>query len=147
MLRSGTARFRGALGSENVGMSNRNAGEIPAHRKSKVSLTMVISQGLGGPKAKPRGAVDGHPVNIPDLPFLAKKVTEFSNLGGLLDSRWRFESRAARQGARIVKMFSAREANSNQQTSQKNLSRVFKKGKPYRKPTQVDRLNNAKVNG
>jgi len=35
----------GAMGSENVGMSNRNAGEIPAHRKSKVSLTMVISQG------------------------------------------------------------------------------------------------------
>ena len=42
-------RFGGALRSENVGMSNRNAGEKPAHRKPKVSLAMVISQGLGGP--------------------------------------------------------------------------------------------------
>ncbi len=39
----------GAIGSENVGMSNRNAGEIPAHLKPKVSLAMTISQGLGGP--------------------------------------------------------------------------------------------------
>ena len=85
--RSGTVRFRGALGSENVGMSNHNAGENPAHRKSKVSLTMVISQGLVGPKAKPRGAADGHLVNTPDLPFIAEKVTELSNLSGLLDSR------------------------------------------------------------
>ena len=45
MQRSRTVRFGGALGSENVGMSNRNAGEIPAHRKPKGSLTMVISQG------------------------------------------------------------------------------------------------------
>tara|TARA_Y100000310_G_C20386817_1_gene670822 strand:+ start:275 stop:463 length:189 start_codon:yes stop_codon:yes gene_type:complete len=36
--------------SENVGMSNRNAGESPAHRKPKVSLAMIIIQGLGGPK-------------------------------------------------------------------------------------------------
>ena len=63
--RSRTVRFCGALGSENVGMSNHNAGEIPAHRKSKGSLTMVISQGLVGPKAQPRGAADGHMVNIP----------------------------------------------------------------------------------
>jgi len=31
-------------------MSNHNAGEIPAHRKPKVSLAMTIIQGLGGPK-------------------------------------------------------------------------------------------------
>ena len=36
---------------ENVGTSNRNSGEIPEHRKPKVSLAMLISQGLGGPKA------------------------------------------------------------------------------------------------
>ena len=30
-------------------MSNRKAGESPARRKPKVSLAMVISQGLGGP--------------------------------------------------------------------------------------------------
>jgi len=49
--RSSVVKQGGALGSENVGMSNRNTGEIPAHRKPKVSLAMTISQGLGGPKA------------------------------------------------------------------------------------------------
>ena len=43
-------RLAGAVRSENVGMSNHNAGEIPAHRKPKVSLAMTIIQGLGGPK-------------------------------------------------------------------------------------------------
>jgi len=42
-------RFDGVLRSENVGMSNRNAAEIAAHRKPKVSLAMTIIQGLGGP--------------------------------------------------------------------------------------------------
>ena len=55
----------GALGSENAGTSNRNAGEIPARRKHKVSLAMVISQGLVGPKGMARAAPDGHKVNIP----------------------------------------------------------------------------------
>ena len=49
----------GVLGSENVGLSNRKSGESPDHRKSKVSLAMVFNQGLGGPKAKPKGAADG----------------------------------------------------------------------------------------
>ena len=49
----------GALGSENVGMSNHNLGEIPRHRKFEVSLAMVFSQGLVGPKANPKGAADG----------------------------------------------------------------------------------------
>ena len=48
-------------------MSNHNSGESPEHRKPKVSLAMTISQGLGGPKAKPKGVVDGQPVNIPAL--------------------------------------------------------------------------------
>jgi hypothetical protein len=55
----------GVYGSENVGMSNRNAGKIPAHRKSKVSWAMLIIPGLVGPKARPKGVVDGHTVNIP----------------------------------------------------------------------------------
>ena len=61
-------RLGGAIGSENVGMSNRNPGESPGHRKPKVSLAMMISQGLGGPKGKPKGVPDGQPVNIPALP-------------------------------------------------------------------------------
>jgi len=33
-------------------MSNRNAAEIAAHRKPKVSLAMIINQGLGGSKRR-----------------------------------------------------------------------------------------------
>ena len=49
----------GALGRENVGLSNRIADESSAHRKSKVSLAMVFNQGLGGPKVNPKGKADG----------------------------------------------------------------------------------------
>ena len=55
----------GALRSKNVGTSNRNAGEIPARRKIKVSLAMYISQGLVGPKRMAKAERDGHMVNIP----------------------------------------------------------------------------------
>ena len=48
-------------------MSNRNSGENPERRKPKGSLAMTISQGLGGPKEKPKGVSDGQPVNIPAL--------------------------------------------------------------------------------
>jgi len=48
-------------------MSNRNSGKKPERRKPKVSLAMVIIQGLGGPKGKPKGVPDGQPVNIPAL--------------------------------------------------------------------------------
>ena len=59
------ASHAGAFRSENAGTSNRNAGEIPARRKIKVSLAMVISQGLVGPKGMAKAAPDGHTVNIP----------------------------------------------------------------------------------
>ena len=55
----------GAFGSENVGTSNRNSGENPEGRKSKVSLAMLISQGLVGPKVMAKAVTDGHMVNIP----------------------------------------------------------------------------------
>ena len=57
-------------------MSNRNARESRAHRKPKVSLAMTISQGLGGPKAKPKGVADGQPVNIPAPAHHFLKVTQ-----------------------------------------------------------------------
>ena len=55
----------GAVRSENVGTSNRNAGEIPARRKNKVSFAMLISEGLVGPKVMAKAEADGHRVNIP----------------------------------------------------------------------------------
>ncbi len=42
------ARAVGAHGKENVGISNDNAGEKPALRKTKVSSAMLISRGLVG---------------------------------------------------------------------------------------------------
>ena len=54
-----------AYGSENVGTSNRNAGETPARRNTEVSLATMISQGLVGPKPMTKVGGDGHMVNIP----------------------------------------------------------------------------------
>ena len=62
-------RDAGALRSENVGLSNRKSGEMPDRRKPKVSLAMVISQGLAGPNpCSPMGRCgDGQNVNIHSL--------------------------------------------------------------------------------
>ena len=57
----------GAFGSENVGTSNHKSGEIPDHRKPKVSLAMSISQGLVGPKPMAKAGGNGQLVNIPAL--------------------------------------------------------------------------------
>ena len=59
------ASHSGALWSENAGTSNRNAGEIPARRKHKVSFSMVIREGLVGPKSMAKAGDNGHRVNIP----------------------------------------------------------------------------------
>ncbi len=55
----------GAVRSENVGMSNHNAGEKPAPRKPKVSSAMAIIGGLGDPKVMEKSAAEGLAVNIP----------------------------------------------------------------------------------
>ena len=55
----------GARGSENVGTSNRNASEILARRKNKVSFAMEIIEGLVGPKPMANAGGDGIKVNIP----------------------------------------------------------------------------------
>ncbi len=55
----------GALRSKNVGTSNHNDSEKLSRRKIKVSLAMIVSQGLVGPKEMAKAASDGHMVNIP----------------------------------------------------------------------------------
>ena len=50
---------------ENVGISSTKRGENPLHRKHKVSWATRIVPGLVGPKARPKGVVDGKQVNIP----------------------------------------------------------------------------------
>ena len=54
-----SARSCGAHGSENVGMSSKKFGENPSHRKPQVSWAMIVIPGLVGPKARPKGVVDG----------------------------------------------------------------------------------------
>lgn len=85
LLRRRRVTDAGAFGRENVGLSNRIARESRAHRKSKVSLAMVFNQGLVGPKAKPKGVVDGQPVNIPALGYNFNSKTKHSSFHGLLD--------------------------------------------------------------
>ena len=62
-------------------MSNHNPNEKLEPRKSKVSVALAINHGLGGPKAIPKGAVDGLLVNIPALldhyPTRAKEITVY----------------------------------------------------------------------
>ena len=55
----------GALRSKNVGTSNHKAGQNPARRKTKVSFSMSIREGLVGPKGMAKAVLDGHTVNIP----------------------------------------------------------------------------------
>ena len=52
-------RNGGAYRRENVGMSSKNLGEKPCHRKPKVSWAMIVNPGLVDPKARPKGVVDG----------------------------------------------------------------------------------------
>ena len=52
-------RAAGVFRSENVGMSSKKTGENPVHRKPKVSWATTINPGLVGPKARPKGVVDG----------------------------------------------------------------------------------------
>ncbi len=66
---------RGALRRENVGISSKKTGENPVHRKPKVSRATRIVPGLVGPKARPKGVVDGQQVNIPALPYGFDGVT------------------------------------------------------------------------
>ena len=47
--RSGTVRSRGAVASDNAGMSNDKTGENPVRRKPKVSWGREIRPGLVGP--------------------------------------------------------------------------------------------------
>ena len=75
--------FGGAAGSENAGTSSDNPDENSGHRKSKVSYSMAVRVGLVGPKAKPKGVVDGDPVNIPEPSFIRPRTAGFGGLGGV----------------------------------------------------------------
>ena len=87
----------GARRSENVGTSNHKFGEIPNHRKPKVSLAMMIIQGLVGPKAMAKAAADGQQVNIPAPRYFFDGVTEEINKSRLLDFGCWYQEMFSRQ--------------------------------------------------
>ena len=58
-VEAAAARRGGFLGSANVGISSKNPDENSGHRKSEVSWATRIDPGLVGPKARPKGVVDG----------------------------------------------------------------------------------------
>ena len=55
----------GAYRSKNVGTSNRKEGENPSRRKTKGSISMLVKDGLVGPKPMAKAEGDGYRVNIP----------------------------------------------------------------------------------
>ncbi len=77
-------RALGAQGRENVGMSNHNPNEKLRPRKSKVSVALAISHGLGDPKRMAKAERDGLLVNIPALPYFFRAVTKNIRLRVLL---------------------------------------------------------------
>ena len=70
-------KHAGALGGENVGMSNRKRGESPLRRKPKVSSAMSIIGGLGVPKDNPAFGL-GRPMDSRLIfrPFLGNRWSD-----------------------------------------------------------------------
>ncbi len=59
-------RTTGPHGSENADTSSDKTSEKLVRRKPKVSWGRLIRPGLVEPKTRPKGVVDGYPVNIPE---------------------------------------------------------------------------------
>ena len=57
-------------------MSSEKPGGNPGHRKPKDSWGRFVRPGLVGPKARPKGVVDGQTVNIPLLPYYSEGGTQ-----------------------------------------------------------------------
>ena len=66
VLRRRTETTAGGIRSDYAGISSAKIREKRIRRKPKVSWGRLIHPGLVEPKARPKGVVDGHPVNIPE---------------------------------------------------------------------------------
>ncbi len=66
--RSGTVRSRGAHRRENAGVSSETWVRIPRTENPRFPEEGSSALGKSGPKARPRGVVDGKQVNIPVPP-------------------------------------------------------------------------------
>ena len=125
----------GAAGRENVGMSNHNPNEKLEPRKYKVSVALAIIHGLGGPKAIPKGAVDGKLVNIPARPYDHNQRTKDISRCALLV--WHSLYSAQARTERRLRIYLA---DICEVPFEKNLAKSSVRS-PYRKPTLVDRAS------
>ena len=93
MLRSVGVNRRGALSSENAGMSSERGVRNPSAESPRVPGEGYSPQGESGAKARPRGVVDAQLVDIP-VPPCSRQAQE-SQRGGcflreaILPSVWR----------------------------------------------------------
>lgn len=76
MDRSYTVRSSGLHRSKDAGMSSVKTCEKQVRRKPKVSLAMLISQGLVGPKPRTKVVGDGQQVYIPVLSLVCNGMTK-----------------------------------------------------------------------
>ena len=97
MQRRPTVKSTGALGRENVGMSNRKSGESPDRRKPEVSSAMSIIGGLGDPKDNPAQLVYKLarvqlPFTIYHLPFIYSFINLFIDSMIKCLNQWELEN-------------------------------------------------------
>ena len=65
MRRRCTGRSIGAIRSENAGVSSARRVRIPSTERLRFPGEGSSAQGKSGPKARPKGVVDGQQVEIP----------------------------------------------------------------------------------
>ena len=66
-----TVRTPGRNGSDYAGMSSEKIREKRIRREPKVSWGRLIHPGLVGPKSRPKGVDDGHPVEYSGTTYIA----------------------------------------------------------------------------
>ena len=132
--------------SENVGMSNRNGSESLPHRKPKVSLAMMIIQGLGGPNLAPEygEGMDRRLIFLPLVPCFYG-MTKSSSSGELSDF-CSLHSPPCRKASWGVSRQPWRKPGKPSKHSSRKSLKDMSGMSPYRKPTQVGWRKCAKVN-
>ena len=116
-------------------MSNHNPNEKLEPRKYKVSVALAINHGLGGPKAIPKGAVDGKLVNIPARPHDHNQRTTDISRRAL--SVWHCLREVQARADRRLRIYLA---DVCEEPFEKNLAKSSV-WSPYRKPTLVYRAS------
>ncbi len=66
--RSRTGRSDGLYGRENAGISSESGARNSAVESLRFPGEGSSAQGKSGPKLRPKGVDDGHPVDIPEPP-------------------------------------------------------------------------------